>query len=918
MQHNRWRNKKYLLQFIIGCYCILLSGAGEPQSNNFPVPSSLQQQLNTYQKEDNLSEWIYTQIQWVSEARAARANLLKQATEQIWRDPQTPEEQQAFGDLLINEGHAQLLGGNIVASTDAYRAALKWSGQHNDIFDDAQILEYIIKPLGNNYTRLGDYEQARYIQNKALQVALTSGNKDAIAATYSNLATTASSMGLPEQSVEYCKEGLKIADPGQALYGLLLCELADASFALQRADSARININKGIAILEKHTKEDASVTYWLLMAYQQAGDMYPDQPVQAMTFYNKALALQTRLVQASGTVRVRERAKLFYRLGSLYTKQQQYSEGEHWLKECLALLLPGADWQSIKATDLYGENTLVDVLYTKAVISNEQHRIDESLRLFDLCFLTEKKLRNEYVTGSSRERSVALSRRRYEAAIDAAYNAWEQTKQPVYRMQVLRFMESGKAQLLLDEVQWQRHNSATDSVAVRIQLLEKALVYYERNRQEKGAATSDSAATDQQKKIEWELADLRKQYRTQQVQRDAGSEGVSYEEILKTVLPKGQVARSFFAGEHAVYSVEADSTGVAYVERNSFTPAGRDSVRSFVQQYFQDGPNAMLNHPRTYYEQAYALWHWLLGNHPFQQGKQYVILPDGVLNLLPLDALVTKPQYNESVEQWPFVVQQAVLSYAYSLQTLWQQYQLPATGKGVAGFFIAEHAAQQPSLNAVLQEQEGIGKIITKGNWLFNEQATSKAFHTALQENAVIHISTHAFAGKDSADAPHIQLYDAPFYLFELKEQQQQPAMVVLSACRTGDGRLITGEGVQSLARAFTATGTHAVVAGWWNVHDETAATLVTSFYASLVKQPNAAMALRDARLHWLHNTKTAYQHKLPYYWAALNYHGQPSPLTNVDWVDAAPVFSWRKIGVIAVVALLLLYFVMGFRRRKR
>jgi len=161
---------------------------------------------------------------------------------------------------------------------------------------------------------------------------------------------------------------------------------------------------------------------------------------------------------------------------------------------------------------------------------------------------------------------------------------------------------------------------------------------------------------------------------------------------------------------------------------------------------------------------------------------------------------------------------------------------------------------------------------------------------------------------------PHIRLYDAPFYLFELKGMAQHPAVVVLSACRTGNGRMITGEGIQSLARAFTACGTNGVVAGWWNVHDEVAARLMRQFYHTWAQGENAAMALRQAKLDLLNDAQEPYLHKLPYYWAALNYQGCPvqMPLAKDNGMNK-PAGWWFMAGVL----LLLLGGIAWYGRRR-
>ncbi|HWB93126.1 MAG TPA: CHAT domain-containing protein, partial [Puia sp.] len=190
-------------------------------------------------------------------------------------------------------------------------------------------------------------------------------------------------------------------------------------------------------------------------------------------------------------------------------------------------------------------------------------------------------------------------------------------------------------------------------------------------------------------------------------------------------------------------------------------------------------------------------------------------------------------------------------------------------------------------LQAVMAEKSGIEPSVEGGHWYVDSLATTAAFRAALGRSSIVHISSHAFAGADSLDAPHIELYDAPFYIFDMQGYDRHPSLVVLSACRTGDGRFVSGEGVQSLARAFTAGGAAAVVAGWWNVNDEAAAKLMAGFYRLMAEQAagaggsvNAAFALRRAKLAWISDARVSPLLGLPYYWAALNYQGNPRPFS--------------------------------------
>src|SRR5260221_13049747 len=145
------------------------------------APAELQPALEKDRAKDDLSGWIYDQLQWVAKAPASRSGRLVRAVQEAWRRPRTNEEAQPWLDLLSNQGYPFLLNGSIVPSNDAYTAAYDWARQHRDITDENLGLETILKPLGNNYTRLGDYEQALFIHRKALALASRGPGKQGLA-----------------------------------------------------------------------------------------------------------------------------------------------------------------------------------------------------------------------------------------------------------------------------------------------------------------------------------------------------------------------------------------------------------------------------------------------------------------------------------------------------------------------------------------------------------------------------------------------------------------------------------------------------------------------------------------------------------------------------------------------------------------
>jgi len=105
---------------------------------------------------------------------------------------------------------------------------------------------------------------------------------------------------------------------------------------------------------------------------------------------------------------------------------------------------------------------------------------------------------------------------------------------------------------------------------------------------------------------------------------------------------------------------------------------------------------------------------------------------------------------------------------------------------------------------------------------------------------------------------------------FEISRLDLPVDLVVLSACETGLGEKVRGEGTLGLAWAFLNAGATGVVASLWKVSDPQTAELMSSFYAAYLEEdlpPSAA--LRRAQLKIL-----AQPGSIPYDWAAFVFQG--------------------------------------------
>jgi CHAT domain-containing protein/Tfp pilus assembly protein PilF len=159
------------------------------------------------------------------------------------------------------------------------------------------------------------------------------------------------------------------------------------------------------------------------------------------------------------------------------------------------------------------------------------------------------------------------------------------------------------------------------------------------------------------------------------------------------------------------------------------------------------------------------------------------------------------------------------------------------------------------------------------------DRATATAHELTLYR--IVHFATHALS-----DNRHPELSGLVLSLVDRKGKFQDgfldlqsiynlhlPAeLVVLSACKTGLGKEVAGEGLMGLTRAFMYAGATRVVASLWNVNDVSTKELMEKFYRAMEQEgmPPAA-ALRTAQLAlW----KDSRWHDA-YHWAAFQIQGE-------------------------------------------
>lgn len=893
----------YLRQIIAVLFCVYTCTATAQDS------AAIEKELSNFQKLDNLEEWLYTRMDYAAKQPAERLSFLMATQSAAWRQPHNNDERLAWLDLHTYQGYYQLYTGHIIPSIQAYETAYRY--YYDDPVPDTDVMEFILMPLGNNYTRLGDYERAQFIHDKSLRIAQERKDARGIAGACSNLAVAAQ---MQEQYVEakrYALLGLQHAPAGTGIAGLLHATLADIYYETQLPDSSRYHVEKAIVVL-RQAKAEENTQYWLSSAYQVAGNvaLRAHEPQKALQAYSQALNILNKHYKGG---RKRERARLMVKTGSTYLETGESTKGLQQFDKALTMLLPGYVPAHLPDTAaLYGEFMLIDALEGKARALLQQGNKSLALQYLLLTFTVERKLRREFFSRSTRMLHQQQSRGRAETAMELSYDLYTQTGDKTYANTLLDIAEMSKAQTLMEELwtnlQYSRLQSA-DPMLVKQRRLMQAIAYYERE-----AALQGRKLNAEEKELSFELSLLQETLKTKYPMLYV--QAPQHVQHIYSQIPEGTAVKEFFAGNKYIFIIDLDRNGISDIRRLDSGTVKQREIEAFVTTWFRNGPKAMINAPEKYYQAAYHIYQWTW-QKPVN-AKRCLIIPDGWLGYLPFDALVTDEKFSTNIERWPFLLKQSPTGLAYSLETWLQQQEQPqGNPASVTGFFIARSAKNDAPILAVEKEYEAVSRTAT-GKYFREEQATLANFKASFSQASVLHLGTHA-ALQGEQGLPLLELADGQFFLFELYGLHFRPRLVVLSACRTGDGMLAEGEGIISLAREFAASGAGGIVAGLWNVHDETAAAITGNFYQQLQTAESPLSALHAAKTAWLQQKHDNQLLKLPYYWAGLTYAGHHHAITILTPKTRTVLNYWLEVLLLSVVAGgLTWWYIFRHKREER
>lgn len=326
----------------------------------------------------------------------------------------------------------------------------------------------------------------------------------------------------------------------------------------------------------------------------------------------------------------------------------------------------------------------------------------------------------------------------------------------------------------------------------------------------------------------------------------------------------GAVLLSYWLGPERSHAWVVTGSGIHHVE---LPPASE--IEPLVRDYQEAIERRLADPLRTRIPAGERLYQLLIA--PVHQwippGSHVVLATDGALHSLNLEALAQPPTAPDGVRH--YWIEEVTISIAPSLGLLTGRPQLPASARRLLllGDPLSSDSAFPPLPNASKEMDSVTRRFGTRDPVvLARAAATPEAYRAAKPaEFTAIHFTAHAVANRESPLDSAVLLSGGKLYAREVMDIPLTADLVTVSACRGVGLRTYSGEGLVGFSWAFLRAGARHVIAGLWDVNDQSTALLMETLYDRLAAGVPPAAALRAAKLSLIASPGNL---RKPYYWA--------------------------------------------------
>lgn len=793
--------------------------------------------------------------------------------------PVENEGRQLYAWLLLNMAYALREHGKLPLSISYYERAMSYVQEYK--LQEPDLLIYILKPLGNLYTQIADLEKAERIHLLALRLAAARKDNKTRASLYLNLAIVYQQTGQVDSLIRTSRAALRVL-PAKDKRNALVCENLAAAFQQQGAeDSTRFYNQKALDVFGKTIpRGDTLLWYGSALSRYSLLESEAGRPGSALHTMQQLIGRVEK--EFPGTKR-REKAKYYQVLGNLEKRAGKMERARQAYRK--SLLLFGGNRQNVP------DYTFTEVLWESARLFATSGERDSAICYYALAaenaYHTQQLITSKESSYQNSEWSRGIARE----ALEQLHNAYTETTEAERRQQLVRLMfrvvELSKGRQLLQEVyrseRWSE-NSRTEKKRRQLQFLYSGM----------DAETDLSARQRIQQQIDKTTLEL--QLSESYYQNDFQAPPMhDFDSLMQVLSWKSCLLSYFLPRRGAAYVIRLEAGKYSYERLDRLQPPHLDE---FIGDYFRSGPEAYEKDPDLYARRSEEILDHILPFHKDIRAGQILISPDGPLHSFPFEACVHNGQY---------LLQEKQIAYTPTFLLQHKYTKVPPVRSGISCFTRSEYSGRLPDLPFVEKERKLLEKEFGARSWP-SEDINDSLFFSALGKKDILHIAAHAVA--DTRAYPYIA-FPKPLTLDKIHYASTGSPLVVLSACNTANGKMITAEGLESLHKAFLSKGVRGVVASHWPVDDASVSYLVRDFYAALQESRSPARALTAAKRKFLGKAES--HQRNPWYWASLQFSGVD---TEIILIPGNPIrhFFWEGFLTMGCLSI----FIFFWKKKRR
>jgi CHAT domain-containing protein/tetratricopeptide (TPR) repeat protein len=749
---------------------------------------------------------------------------------------------------------------------DYYHQALPLSQQLGDTGGQA----YTLNNIGLAYSTLGEQQKALTYYNQALELTQKLGDTDGQAGILNSMGVGYWSLGNLEKALDYYNQALPLVQQGGDRLGV----------AATLSNIGNVYADKG----ENH---------------------------KALDYYNQALLLAQKLGNRS------QLAITLSKIGKVYSSLGETQKALDYYNQALSL----ARIVGNRSREAFTLSSIAALERDRGNLNAALTQIEDALKIIE-------SLRSKIASQELRSSYFASKQDYYKFYIDLLMQLHKTNPSSGYDAQALYASERARARSLLEllsEARADIRSGVNPELLAQEQTLKQQLNAKEQRRvQLLNSQDNEAQAAALQKEIQA----LLNQYQEVQAQIRVKSphyaaltqpQPLTLQQIQSTLLDDNTLLLEYSLGKERSYLWAVTKTGITSYE----LPKGAD-IEAAAKR-FRDALTVPTQRtfPAKVASAATELGNMLLSPVAGQLGdKRLVIVSDGALQYVPFSALRVPGKSGDS--NLPLVVEHEIINLPSAstlavlrrelagrkpapktaavladpvftkdderLNGVGQASRLPQGERernSISGEL--ERAASDTGvtfdrLPGTRQEAEQILALLpaTEREQAF-DFAASRTIATSpdLAQYRIVHFATHGILNSVNPELSGVVLslvdeHGAPtngfLRLHDIYNLNLPAELVVLSACQTGLGQDVKGEGLVGLTRGFMYAGAARVVMSLWSVDDQATAKLMQIFYKKMLKEglkPQAA--LRAAQVEMSQHP----QWSSPYYWAAFTIQGE-------------------------------------------